>query len=260
MTWTTRLRSDFGTLKAIRKGEGPLVLLLHGVGLRAEAWLPQIDALAKNYHVVAPDIPGHGESELTKEITTLSDYTDLIAMALDRSAIVAGHSMGAMIALDLAVRYPDRVSGVAALNAIFRRCSAAAAAVSARVAQLDGKTQPDPTATLQRWFGDVISAERHACQVWLSDVNPAGYRAAYTVFAEHDGPTDDALKSLGCPSLFMTGSDEPNSTPEMSWAMGKMVDEGTVSIIPDAAHMMPMTHAAQTITELQKFFRSVAHG
>lgn len=54
MIWKTRPRSDFGTLKAVVQGSGPAVLLLHGVGLRAEAWGAQIEDLAQDYTVIAP--------------------------------------------------------------------------------------------------------------------------------------------------------------------------------------------------------------
>ena len=55
MMWTIRQRSDFGALRAIRRGAGPQALLLHGVGLRAEAWNAQIDALARHFAVIAPE-------------------------------------------------------------------------------------------------------------------------------------------------------------------------------------------------------------
>ena len=87
MTWTTRQRSDFGTLQAITAGEGPIVLLVHGVGLQAEAWAAQIDALAHRFRVIAVDMPGHGKSPLAKQITALSDYTDTIAAGLDATRL-----------------------------------------------------------------------------------------------------------------------------------------------------------------------------
>ena len=62
MTWTTRPRSDLAGLACIRAGDGPPVLLIHGVGLRAEAWGAVIDRLAERFAVHAIDLPGHGES------------------------------------------------------------------------------------------------------------------------------------------------------------------------------------------------------
>ncbi|NVO28883.1 alpha/beta hydrolase [Donghicola sp. C2-DW-16] len=253
MIWTTRPRSRVEELAAITCGTGPLVILLHGVGLRAEAWGAQIDALSGRYGIMAPDMAGHGDSTLFEAPPALADYTDRVAAALDRPAIVVGHSMGSMIALDLAARYPDRVLAVAALNAIFRRTEAAKAAVLARAASLDGETVADPEPPLVRWFGNSPSPERAACGNWLRSADPRGYRDAYKVFASCDGPDDDALSGLPCPALFMTGAEEPNSTPEMSQQMAALVPDGAALVLPNAAHMMPMTHAAQVNAALEQF-------
>lgn len=242
MTWTTRPRSNFGTLRAVRAGDGPTVVLLHGVGLRAEAWGAQIDDLARNFTVIAPDMAG-GD--------TLVSYTDPIAEALDSPALIVGHSMGAMMALDLALRFPTKVRGAVAMNAIYRRPAEASNAVKARAASLDGRTPGHPTETLNRWFSDKPSPERTVCEAWLCAADPETYRKAYTVFAHEDGPS--ALETLSCPALFLTGSAEPNSTPAMSHAMAALAPRGTAHIIPNAAHMMPMTHPAAVNAQLRAF-------
>ncbi|MEY1554143.1 alpha/beta fold hydrolase [Yoonia sp. R2331] len=241
MTWTTRQRSDFAGLRAVVAGNGPVLLLLHGVGLRAEAWGAQIDALAGAFRVIAVDLPGHGESGGV--VDDLARVAGELAASLDAPALVAGHSMGAMIALEVASRHPGKLCGVAALNAIFERDPVASAAVQARAAALDGVSAVDPALTLQRWFGEADSAERRACEAWLRGVDPAAYRAAYSAFAQGDGPAPAALQGLDCPALFMTGAEEPNSTPAMSRAMAGLAPKGRAVIVPGAAHMMPMTHA-----------------
>jgi (E)-2-((N-methylformamido)methylene)succinate hydrolase len=257
MTWTIRPRSEAGTLAAIAAGDGPNVLLIHGVGLRAEAWGAQISVLARCCSVLAVDMPGHGESRGLPASAGLADYTDAIAATLDAPAVVIGHSFGAMIALDMARRHPERVAGVAALNAIYRRSEEAMAAVRARADRLDGLGMADPTATLERWFGANSSPERDACRDWLGSVDPAGYRNAYRVFAREDGPADKTLMELHCPALFLTGGLEPNSTPSMSKAMAALAPQGQAEVLPDAAHMLPMTHAPKVNAVLAQFVRAV---
>jgi (E)-2-((N-methylformamido)methylene)succinate hydrolase len=253
MMWTTRQRSEIGGLATVTAGEGTRLLLIHGVGLRAEEWNAQIEVLSEKFEVVAPDLPGHGESPLLAETAGLADYSDWVARLLDQPTVVAGHSMGAMIALDLAVRYPEKICGVVTLNAIYRRTDAARAAVNLRAASLDGVSVPEPEPTLTRWFGGQASPEREACKYWLQNVDPKGYQTAYRVFAEEDGPSDESLKSLRCPALFLTGSLEPNSTPAMSRAMAALAPNGEAQIIETAAHMMPMTHSAEVTDALRNF-------
>lgn len=250
MIWADRPRDRAGDLAAVCAGSGPSVLLIHGVGLRAEAWAPQIDALARRFRVTAVDLPGHGHSPLRGARADLGDYTEAVATALSRPTVVIGHSMGAMIALDLAARRPEAVRAVGALNAVYRRPADAAEAVRARAAALDGQTAADPEPTLRRWFGAASGAERMACGKWLRATDPAGYRAAYRVFARADGPTDAALARMACPALFLTGAAEPNSTPAMSRAMATLSPRGHAQVVPGAAHMLPMTHPAETVAAL----------
>lgn len=257
MIWTTGHRSEAGGLAVIAAGEGPVVLLIHGVGLRAEAWGAQIDVLARTCSVLAVDMPGHGDSLRLPATATLADYTDAIAATLDAPAVVIGHSFGAMIALDLAIRHPGRVAGIAALNAIYRRSAEAKAAVRARAESLDGLSMADPSATLERWFGTATSPERDACRDWLCSNDPLGYRTAYGVFASEDGPTDQGLRELHCPALFLTGGQERNSTPEMSHAMATLAPQGHTEVLHDAAHMLPMTNAPQVNAILERFVREV---
>ncbi|WP_136442158.1 alpha/beta fold hydrolase [Pacificoceanicola onchidii] len=257
MTWITRPRSEIGGLAAIVRGVGPDVLLLHGVGLRAEAWGAQLGALPGR--ITAPDMPGHGGSALRSDVQMDGYVAAALSVleALEGPAVVVGHSMGAMLALELALRAPERVRAVAALNGVFERPDAAAEAVSARAKTLTGLDNPDPTPTLERWFGAEASPEREACEGWLRGVDPQGYKQAYTAFASSTLPRRDALQSLQCPALFMTGSEEPNSTPAMSKAMASLAPKGRALIIEGAAHMMPMTHAAEVNAALTELIMEV---
>lgn len=253
MMWTTRPRSRESGIAFIREGNGPGILLVHGVGLRAEAWNAQISGLCDAFRVTAADMPGHGESDRIEDPADLAAFTTRLATLLDEPALVIGHSMGAMIALDLAIRFPQKVRGVGALNAIYRRPEEARKAVRQRAESLDGISAPDPEPTLNRWFGSEPSDALTACENWLRSADPAGYRTAYRVFAGEDGPTDADLRTIACPALFMTGGREPNSTPDMSEAMAALVPDGSAEVIDGAAHMMPMTHADQVTRALRAF-------
>ncbi|MEM9320711.1 MAG: alpha/beta hydrolase [Pseudomonadota bacterium] len=257
MTWTTRQRSEFQGLAAVEAGSGPAVMLIHGVGLRSEAWLRQIDALSARYHILAVDLPGHGGSRGLSPDPDLEDFTDAFAALLSEPSLVVGHSMGAMIALDMARRYPQWVRGVAALNAIFEREPKAAQAVQARALELDGVSAIDPSKTLSRWFGDAETPERDACRLWLETVDPAGYRIAYRIFAARNGPKASDLATLRQPALFLTGGAEPNSTPAMSDKMAALAPKGRSIIVPDAAHMLPMSHAEAANAALKDFAAEV---
>jgi len=281
MTWKTQPRSDFGPLQAIAvpassgpnsqqigtTAKPPLAILLHGVGLRAEAWAAQIPPLTDlGFDVLAPDMPGHGQSAFTP-LDNVQGYAALLGIALaqqapDRDCLLIGHSMGAMIALELAQHHAKRCIGIIAMNAVFQRDAPARAAVQARAARLDGVNLPDPSPTLTRWFGAETSdpaLERKACHDWLTTVSPRGYQQAYRSFANSDGPSPQSLKTLRCPALFLTGAEEPNSTPAMSIAMADLATKGRAEVIAGAAHMMPMTHATETNSAVRNFAKECLH-
>lgn len=259
MTWTTRPRSDLpGGLAAIRQGQGAPVILIHGVGLTADSWGGQIDALADRFSVIAVDLPGHGASAPLPAGAGLGDWVEALAAAIADFAPpyrLAGHSLGALLTLHMAVRHPDICARAAMLNTIHRRAPEASAAVQARAAALSGQSAGDPTPTLERWFGAALdSAPARACRTWLEAVDPSAYARAYSLFAQADSPPDDELASLTCPALFLTGGAEPNSTPAMSRALAELTPNGRALIIPNAAHMAMMSHIDAVNRALLDFF------
>lgn len=255
MTWTTRQRSEgAGALAYCVEGRGPAVVLIHGVGLRAEAWNAVSQTLAPDFTVYTLDMPGHGASPLAGA-AQLNDYVARVLTfihTLDAPIYLAGHSMGAMIAVEVAAQAPERVAAVAGLNAIYRRSAEAAAAVQSRAAALTHLTAPDPAPTLARWFGAAPSGATAeaaaACRSWLTQVDPDGYATAYGIFVRHDGPSKERLQRLQMPTLFQTGADDPNSTPGMSQAIAAKAPFGDALTVTGAAHMMPMTHP-ETVAE-----------
>jgi pimeloyl-ACP methyl ester carboxylesterase len=263
MNWDAlpRHRADNG-IAYIRRGQGAPLLLLHGVGLRAESWLAQVQAFAARHTVYALDMAGHGESDRLPGTPALADYSERVAEVIDAEldgpAWVAGHSMGGLIALDLAARHPARCRGVAALNAIFRRAPDVARAVRERSAAL-GRDTPESvvTAPVTRWFGqppsDADAAAAAACRDWLLHGDRDGYAAAYRVFAHEDGPSDEALGGLRMPVLCLTGSEDGNSTVHMSRSMAQRVPAGELAVIHGAGHMAPMTHATHVNAALRRW-------
>ena len=88
-------------------------MLLHGLGGAASNWTAVAPALAERARVVVPELPGHGgSSALPAPVATLDAYADRVAGLLDAPAVVAGHSLGGLVALRLAARHPQLVRGV----------------------------------------------------------------------------------------------------------------------------------------------------
>ena len=266
MTLTTLRRFNVTqNIAAWRGGNGPSMVLIHGVGLNADAWYAMLPELLEKYTVTVIDLPGHGDSAAIADATkpSLDAFTSVISDALakcDGPSVIVGHSMGALIAMDLACNAGVNICGAVALNAIFRRSDTAQQAVKARAKELCDAGVVDNAATLKRWFGEnpqgslQIASDR--CEKMMKATHIAGYAAAYTVFSECDGPTDAELKNCKVPMLFMTGAEEPNSTPAMSRAMAALAPNSECITVEGARHMMPITHASQVNHHIEQFLRS----
>lgn len=227
-------------------GEGHPLLLVHGVGMRLEAWGPQMPALGRTHRVIALDMPGHGESDRLPSSSELPDFVAWFGRVLDELRLeavsVAGHSMGALICLGLAATLPSKVRRLALLNGVHRRSPQARAAVEARAAAMVAGDF-DPEAPLHRWFPPE-EAGSEACRLtrdWLLSNDREGYATAYGAFARGDTVYADAWPKLTIPALLLTGSDDPNSTPEMAREMAEAAPFGRCRIIEGHRHMVNLT-------------------
>ena len=254
MTSTTRQLSEpYGILSFREAGQGAPVLLLHGVGMQSAAWEPQIEALSRSHRVIALDMPGHGGSSPLPEGAELPDFVAWLAAVfqdLDLGGVsLAGHSMGALIALGFAIEHPERLARVALLNGVYRRSSAARSAVEARADEIKAGIVDFDT-PLSRWFGDSLEeqAVRADVAAWLGQVDLAGYAAAYGAFARGDLVYSDRLTEITCPFLAITGDGDPNSTPAMTHAMADAVANGRALVISGHRHMVNLT-APDVVTE-----------
>jgi pimeloyl-ACP methyl ester carboxylesterase len=95
-----------------RAGEGPTILLIHGVAGSSQQWEPAMKLLSRDFTVLAPDLLGHGRSAKPRGDYSLGAYAaglrDLtVALGID-SATVVGHSLGGGIALQFAYQFPER--------------------------------------------------------------------------------------------------------------------------------------------------------
>jgi len=231
----------------VDQGEGDeTVILIHGVGMRIEAWQPQIDCLARHARVVAVDLPGHGSSpplEKSAELPNFVEWFGSFIGELDLGRVnVAGHSMGALIATGAVASFPKKVRRVALLNGVYKRSLAARKAVEARADEIVSGTF-DRHAPLDRWFSaSERDGDAYRCvSELLQAVDAFGYAAAYRAFATGDSVYADCWPDVTCPALFLTGDGDPNSTAAMAEEMAAAAHNGKAVVIDGHRHMVNLT-------------------
>lgn len=238
--------SNNRTAHYFEQGEGEPLVLIHGVGMQAAAWYPQIDYFSKHYHVISVDMPGHGQSTKLPADAKLQDFVEWtieFITALNLGPVnLAGHSMGSLITTGVSVTRPDLVKRMAVLNGVYKRTTQARNAVIQRAEEL--KTgRIDVETPLQRWFGESEVERIAAAKVksWLENVDLSGYTTAYSAFAQGDETYADDWSKITCPALVLTGTDDPNSTAEMAVQMANQAKHGTAIVIENERHMVNLT-------------------
>ena len=121
-----RVRLGWGRLSVQVAGDGPPLLLLHGLGGSGRYWAGIGPSLAATRTLIAPDLAGFGRSDKPRldytrdfHVATLEDL--LAALQVDGRVGVAGHSMGGILGALFAARHPERIESLAVIASPFPR-------------------------------------------------------------------------------------------------------------------------------------------
>jgi pimeloyl-ACP methyl ester carboxylesterase len=101
------------SISYLEAGEGPVLLLVHGIAGSCENWRETIEPLARHHTAIAPDLPGHGASQAGGGDYSIgamaSGLRDLLLALGHERATVVGHSLGGGIAMQLAYQHPEMI-------------------------------------------------------------------------------------------------------------------------------------------------------
>ncbi len=240
------------------RGHGPAVVLLHGFPLSRRIWAGQIDHLSRRYRVVAPDLPGLGESEplpdsepptmlaMARRVLELLDY-----LKIDRAA-VAGHSMGGYVSLALQKEAPHRVAGLALVCSQARsdapEARQARFVLAERVMQEGAQVAADALAP--RLFGPRVTERSEVYQETLALMRasrPEGVRAALLAMADRENMRPH-LVTITVPSLVLAGEADAIIPLERAECMAANMANAILVKVPGAGHM-PMLEAPEAVSE-----------
>ena len=105
----------------ISKGEGPPIVLLHGLGGSLHVWYGVVENLSLHHHVVALDLRGHGRSDGggSFSIPGFAEDVDALLNALELPAVtLVGHSMGSLVAQHLAIKHAEAIDNLVLVGGI----------------------------------------------------------------------------------------------------------------------------------------------
>jgi non-heme chloroperoxidase len=242
-------------------GAGPALLLAHGWGTSARVWNAQLAGLAGDHRVVAPDERGCGRSGRPAHGNTIArnaqDLLDLCtALELD-APVLAGNSIGATYAIEAALRAPEAIAGVVAID------GPAFWAAQGMTEQLDGLRDAlvsDRPATLEQWvpnwFGPAVGDGMPAWTIrQILDSGPH-IDVLFDEHARYD--PRPSLPGLAVPAAFVHGRLDAEIPVAVARECAALVPEAELVLIDDAGHMAHQEQPRAVNAVLRRFVATVA--
>jgi pimeloyl-ACP methyl ester carboxylesterase len=262
------------TVSYLEAGEGPLLLLVHGMAGTARNWDAVIEPLALHNTVVAPDFPGHGESapgggdySLGSLASGLRDL--MIALGHDRATLV-GHSLGGGVALQFTYQFPElverlvlvssgglgpevgailRAAALPGADLFIRSTAAPGSAVVGRLSGALGKIGLRPNADLAevgRAYSSLADADRR--KAFLSTLHAV---------VDTDGQRVAALDRLylaeNLPVLIVWGERDPIIPVGHGRAAHAQLPGSRLEVFPEAGHIPMLESPGRFAAVLQRF-------
>jgi pimeloyl-ACP methyl ester carboxylesterase len=272
------VKADGLTLSCYALGKGDPVMLLHGLGASKITWLPLLAPLGRRYRVIVPDLPGHGESEKPRREYTPRFYARVVrhlmdAFELKQSAIV-GNSLGGRIALELALRSPGRVAGLALLDP---------SVPGLRWRYMMGFTRAFPTRIgaipfplRERWMevlirrlfaqpdrmptGGYLSAASEFIRIYR---NPSARMASVSTLRHIVTERPDAffasLRRIKQPALVIFGEQDRLVPPRLGVRLAQHLPNSELVVLPDIGHVPQFEATEATLELLTAFLDRIQH-
>jgi 3-oxoadipate enol-lactonase len=242
----------------------PTLVFLHGIGGRASSWAAIQQACAQaGYASVAWDMPGYGDSSMI-EPCTFDDLADALAALMDaqclQQAVLVGHSLGGMVALQMWARHPERVAGLvlAASSPGFGQGSGdfQQAFIAQRLAPLEaGQSMADvanalvPSMVAPGFDGPGLALAK-AC---MGSIAPAAYKAALSALVQFEQRS--ALPTITVPTLCLAAEHDRTAAPTVVQRMAEKIPNAQYLCLPGVGHLLTFEQPDSFAQALLPFLR-----
>jgi pimeloyl-ACP methyl ester carboxylesterase len=241
----------------IEMGEGPPLLLIHGLSGSWQNWLEQLPVFARDHRVIAFDLPGFGASQMPREKITIRGYGHFVDALLDElgvsSAAVVGNSMGGFIGIELAIRFPERVERLVLVSAAGlsieylrnERALAVLGAIENRLAAYSGWLASRSDALARRpgarrmIFGIVARRpDRLPGPLVAEQVRGSGKPGFLPALdALTDYPIRDRLGEIACPTLIVWGAEDKLVPARDADEFARLIPNSRKVVWPETGHV-----------------------
>jgi|SRR5579883_324005 len=247
-------------------GNGPAVLFIQGVGVQGAGWRPQTTELAAGYTCLWFDNRGIGRSQPVGGAITVVQMADDARAVLDAQQVatahVVGHSLGGLVALQLALSNRNRVRSLALLCSFTGRRTAAP--LTPRMVWLGLRARVGTRSMRRRGFlrlvlppGSTANTDELA-ELFGHDLADQPPVAAAQLRALRSVDLSDRLGELaGLPVLVVAAAHDPIAPPRAGLALRDGLAGARYVEVAEASHGLPITHASLVNSLLREHFAEV---
>lgn len=238
-------------------GSGPVALLIHGSPGNAKAWARVGQRLADRYRVIALDLPGYGDTTPQPagdepRVAYASELVEALVRHIGPPAVLAAHSYGGVVALDIALRGKVPVAALALFEPVAMKLlvmtGEAEAYAKARstfddyIASFEGGDGRAVHKMVDFWFGEgAFGRLPPPVSAYLLGETASNIRDVRATFGEQY--TTAALAQLRLPMVTVVGDRSPDVMQRIVRALGAHVPGSTVTTFEQADHALITTHA-----------------
>jgi len=244
------------------------LVLVHGWGMNAVVWEGLPTALTEGRRLWRIELPGHGASPFEPRHDSCAAWADACLASAPERAVWIGWSLGGLIALEAALKAPERISALILLTAMPRFVYVPdwPAAMDTHVlARFHAELLADPAGTLQRFLALQVKGSEAARDILRTlrrelAQRPAPVPAALAVGLDLLRDTDlrDRIGALACPTLWLFGQRDTLVPAAASENIARLLPQARRRVIAGAAHAPFLSHPEATGEAIVRFLREVA--
>lgn len=247
-------------------GRGDPIILGSSFLMNREMWRPQIDRLARRYHVIAVDWRGHGRSGPVRKSVTLDDLADDLRAVLDAedidNAIWCGLSLGGMVAMREAIRNPARVTALILLDTDagqWNRGERLKFGLLGVVARLAGMRAVTPS--VQRTFFSRYTRQGRPDLIayWRRSMRDLSVPSVYRMLQALARRPSMAgqVTAISVPTLIIHGADDAAIPCSRAQELHRSISGSRLRIIPDCGHIATLDQPDIVSDEIEQFLQSL---
>jgi pimeloyl-ACP methyl ester carboxylesterase len=226
------------------EGKGRAILLLHGFLASHKLWDAQFEDLTKRYRVIAPDLPGHGDSDSLGYLHSMELMAEAVNALIRhlglRRVVMVGHSLGGYVSLAFAEKYTDKLKGLLLINSTASADSAARRESRDQlIKMLPKKFDLVIDSLVESFFvihGPFRRPSLRKYKKWAKACKPIGIAANVRGMKERK-EREIILKFAPYPYLIISGAEDPIIDHEQSMSEANLNPLGSLLLLEDSGHM-----------------------